>query len=112
MRNSIELCEAFGVTNISREPKAVTTEVRKKMKENHAEAHRNKNKNKKLQHGYVERIQQSNTDINQELTNGWLRSNIPSHNEGYIMAIQEQEIRTRDLQKKREHPDDNTFNSS
>ena len=32
--------------------------------------------------------------------------------EGYIVAIQEQEIRTRDLQKKREHPNDNTFNNN
>ena len=107
MRNSIELCKAFGIIDISREPKAVTTEVRKKMKEKHAEAH-----NKKPQHGYVERKQQNNSDINQELTNGWLRSNIPSHVEGYVMAVQEQEIRTRDLQKKREHPDDRTFNSN
>ena len=107
MRNSTELCKAFGIIDISREPKAVTTEVRKKMKEKHAEAH-----NKKPQHGYVERKQQNNNDINQELTNGWLRSNIPSHVEGYVMAVQEQEIRTRDLQKKREHPDDRTFNSN
>ena len=107
MRNSVELCQAFGITDMNREPKVVTMEVRKKMKENHAETH-----NKKPQHGYVERKQQSNTDINQELTYGWLRSNIPSHVEGYITAIQEQEIRTRDLQKKREHPDDNTFNSN
>ena len=92
MRTSVELCEAFGISDISREPKAVTTEARKKMKENHAETH-----NTKPQHGYVERKQQQNPDINQELTNGWLRSNIPSHVEGYIMAIQEQEIRTRDL---------------
>ena len=76
------------------------------MKENHQEACK-----KKPQHGFVERKQQENPDINLELTHGWLRENLPSHVEGYIVAIQEQEIRTRDLQKKREHENDNTFNS-
>ena len=107
MRNAAELCKAFGITDTAREPKAVTNDVRKKMKDGHAETH-----NKKPQHGYVERKQQNNTDINQELTHAWLKTNIPSHVEGYIVAIQEQEIRTRDLQKKREHPDDNSFNSN
>ena len=107
MRSSAELCRAFEITNTTGEPKIVTTEVRKKMKDGHAETH-----NKKPQHGFIERKQQNNPDINQELTHGWLKSNIPSHVEGYIVAIQEQEIRTRDLQKKREHPNDNTFNNN
>ena len=106
MRSSVELCKAFGINDINREPKAVADEVRRKMKENHQEACK-----KKPQHGFVERKQQDNPDINLELTHGWLRENLPSHVEGYIVAIQEQEIRTRDLQKKREHENDNTFNS-
>ena len=103
MRNSVELCKAFGITDTAREPRVVTNEVRKKMKEGHADTH-----NKKPQHGYIERKQQNNPDINQDLTHAWLKGNISSHVEGYIVAIQEQEIRTRDLQKKREHPDDPT----
>ena len=107
MRCSAELCRAFEITNTTGEPKIVTTEVRKKMKDDHAQTH-----NKKPQHGFIDRKQQNNPDINQELTHGWLKTNISSHVEGYIVAIQEQEIRTRDLQKKREHPNDNTFNNN
>ena len=107
IRISVELCNAFEITNADGEPKTVADEVRTKMKNNHAEACRTK-----PQHGYIERNQLNNPDVNVDLTHGWLKANIPSHVEGYITAIQEQEIRTRDLQKKREHPDNNAFNNN
>ena len=44
MRSSAELCRAFEITNTTGEQKIVTTEVRKKMKDGHAETH-NKNHN-------------------------------------------------------------------
>ena len=65
----------------------------------------------KIQHGFVSRKQKAFPDYNKHLSNLWLkRSSLISHSEGYIFAIQEQEIKTRALQAKREHPNDPSFN--
>ena len=64
------------------------------------------------QHGFVKRKQCEVEDYDEELSNSWLTEpNITGHVEGYIFAIQEQEINTRALQKSREHKEDNTFDS-
>ena len=64
------------------------------------------------QHGFVRQRQVDVPDRNQDLSEGWLSlPNMSAHVEGYVFAIQEQEINTRALQKSREHKDDNSFNS-
>ena len=64
------------------------------------------------QHGLVKRKQNDVEDHDEELTNSWLNEpNITGHVEGYIFAIQEQEINTRALQKSREHKDNTQFDS-
>ena len=39
--------------------------------------------------------------MDNKATNQWLKSNMSSHAEGYIMALQEQEINTRDSLKRK-----------
>ena len=64
------------------------------------------------QHGLVMRKQREVVDHDEELTNSWLKEhNIPGHVEGYIFAIQEQEISTRALQKSREQKESAQFDS-
>ncbi len=81
-------------------PKKSSFEVRESLKSEHAKAWE-----KKPQHGYLVNKQQKQTDYDKEATNAWLKDQfMPSHIEGYICAIQEQEIRTRQLIFKREDP--------
>ena len=50
----------------------------------------------KNQHGFTITHQQQTCDYNEQLTHSWLkRPSMISHTEGFICAIQEQEIRTR-----------------
>ena len=58
---------------------------------------------KKKQHGYLVKQATSSQDIDTQLTNEWLKDGkFSSHNEGFLLAIQEQEIDTRGLRKSRE----------
>ena len=58
---------------------------------------------KKKQHGYLVKQATSSQDIDTQLTNEWLKDGkFSSHNEGFLFAIQEQEIDTRGLRKSRE----------
>ena len=64
------------------------------------------------QHGFVRQRQVEVPDRNQELSEGWLNlPNMSSHVEGYVFAIQEQEINTPALQISRKHKEDNSFNN-
>ena len=66
----------------------------------------------KEQHGYVHRKQVNVEGYNKQLTNSWLtKTNTISHTEGYILAMQEQEINTRALKAKREHKNDPSYDS-
>ena len=68
---------------------------------------------KKAQHGLVYRKQKAITDYSKENSNSWLKCDgVTSHCEGYIFAIQEQEIYTRALKAKREFPTNPTFNKT
>ena len=63
--------------------------------------HRNSWINKPL-HGYLIKKQTETRNYCSNLSNIWLLShNITSHTEGYFCAVQEQEIRTRALEKQR-----------
>ena len=93
--------------NEQEDAKKVSAAVRDQLKLNHAERSKSM-----AQHGLVKQKQCEVEDYDEELTNGWLKEyNITGHVEGYIFAIQEQEINTRALQKSRQHQDDNTFDS-
>ena len=64
------------------------------------------------QHGFVQRKQTEQAEYDSKLANKWLsKPSMTSHVEGYIFAMQEQEIRTKSLDKKRnansdQHTDD------
>ena len=64
----------------------------------------------KPQHGLISRKQQRIDGFNEQYTNSWLNKlEVQAHAEGYICAIQEQEIYTEALKAKREHPNDASF---
>ena len=57
----------------------------------------------KVQHGYLLRKTKNNVDLDQKKSNIWLvNGKFSSHIEGYLFAIQEQEIETRILKRIRE----------
>ena len=61
---------------------------------------------------FIKTKQHEVDDFNEELSNSWLKiPNTTSHAESYIFAIQEQEIKTRALQKSREYKHDNTYDT-
>ena len=99
-----ELCSATKVvTEEEANPQKTSAAVRESMKKEHAKAWI-----AKAQHGYLFRKQESQPDVDKEATNAWLKDRfMPSHIEGYICAIQEQEIRTRLLINKRENSESN-----
>ena len=62
------------------------------------------------QHGFITTRQKQTCDYNEQLTHSWLkRPGTISHTEGFICAVQEQEIRTRALIAKREQCDNPTY---
>ena len=64
---------------------------------------------KKPQHGFLMRTREQVTNIDDNYTNKWMKtSTFSSHVEGYICAIQEEEIFTRALEVKRK--EDSTVN--
>ena len=95
--------EALGITGNNDN---ISAETKNTIKKQHKEAYEEKS-----QHGYIHRQQTASEGYNKKLTNKWLNNpNMISHTEGYITAIQEQEIYTRALKAKREHPDDASYN--
>jgi hypothetical protein len=78
------------------------------IKKNHLMSYQNKD-----QHGFIHRKQIKVDGYEKKLTNSWINGkNMISHTEGYIFAIQEQEINTRALQSKREQANNTEFNKS
>ena len=57
---------------------------------------------KKPQHGYLHNRTMNNENVDVNMTNAWLKEGkLSSHVEGYLCAVQEQEIETRKLRKQR-----------
>ena len=56
----------------------------------------------KVTHGFLQKKLTEDTSVDNKATNQWLKSNMSSHVEVYIMALQEQEINTRDSLKRKE----------
>ena len=89
------------------DPKKISASVRDQLKLNHTIR-----SSSMAQHGLVKRKQCEVVDHDEDLSNSWLKEhNIPGHVEGYIFAIQEQEINTRALQKSREQKENAQFDS-
>ena len=83
---------------ISQNATNISSEIKNTIKKKHREAFEEKS-----QHGFVHRQQESINDYNKTLTTKWLNhQDMISHTEGYIFAIQEQEINTKALMAKRE----------
>ena len=78
-------------------PKTISKQVKEKMKENHLLAWV-----EKPQHGYLMRTRKDVERCHDIATNGWLKkSTFSSHVEGYLCAVQEEEIFTNALRTKR-----------
>jgi hypothetical protein len=93
-----ELMNCFNVTmNEADSPKVTSMQIKHKMKEYHLKVW-----NDKKQHGYLFRTRNIVEQINEDLTNAWMKkSSFSSHVEGYVCAIQEEEIFTNDMKAKR-----------
>ena len=84
----------------------ISSQLKHATKQNHLKAW-----HEKKQHGFIMRKQHAQPGHDKHLSNSWLTlQGTISHSEGYIFAIQEQEINTRALQSKRQHQEDQTFN--
>ena len=77
--------------------KKIVKQVKDKMKENHLQAWK-----EKPQHGHLMRTREDLTQKNETASNAWMkRSTFSSHVEGYLCAIQEEEIFTNALKSRR-----------
>ena len=56
----------------------------------------------KVTHGYIQKKLEEMDEIDMKETNSWLQLRLTSHLEGYINAIQEQELNTKETRKRRE----------
>ena len=56
----------------------------------------------KVTQGFLQKKLSNDTSVDMKATSQWLISNMSSHVEGYLMAIQEQEINTKDVLKRKE----------
>ena len=56
----------------------------------------------KVTHGYMQSKLEEMEEIDMKETNNWLQLRLTSHMEGYINAIQEQELDTKETRKRRE----------
>lgn len=85
-RVSTEFKSALRIT----ESQKISTDAKKAIKKQHKEEYQ-----RKSQYGYVHRNQASAENYSKVMSNKWLLSpGMTSHTEGYIAAIQEQEINT------------------
>ena len=71
--------------------------IKNKIKEEHYNIWK-----RKVTHGFLEKKLMEDTTVDRSATNQWLKSNMSSHVEGYLMAMQEQEINTKDALKRKE----------
>jgi len=83
--------------------KTIANKMKQQLKENHLKAWIDK-----PQHGYLMRTRKSVDGCKEDLTNTWLKKSVfSSHVEGYICAIQEEEIFTNAIKTKRMKQNDN-----
>ena len=100
IRISNELINSFSISmnDENATPKQIAYKVKQALKENHRLAWI-----KKPQHGYLYRTREKASAIKEKSSYTWLKSApFSSHVEGYLCAIQEEEINCRSLQAKRD----------
>ena len=104
VRVADELTNCFGIdTTEADSPKLLASQIKKKLKDNHLKAW-----TEKPQHGYLFRTRSGVKNTNETHTNAWMKkSSFSSHVEGFICAIQEEELQTNALKAKRS-PESNT----
>ena len=101
----IHLAEAIARTE-KPEGKEVSQEMKNNMNKENKEVWL-----KKPQHGYLHNRTMNNENVDVNMTNAWLKEGkLSSHVEGYLCAVQEQEIETRKLRKQREKNRDMQMN--
>ena len=107
MRVAEQLEVTLGITTSEgKSPKQLSKEIKDEIKDNHLTAWK-----KKPQHGYLFQTRQTVAEVNEDLTNAWMKkSSFSSHVEGYLCAIQEEEISTASLKAKRSKNDDENPN--
>ena len=98
IRVAEQLTTCFNVeTKETDNAKSISKQVKEKIKENHLLAWI-----EKPQHGYLMRTRKSVKECEEAATNAWMKkSTFTSHVEGYLCAIQEEEIFTNALRTKR-----------
>ena len=98
LRVSNELMTAFQIDiNENETPKVISSKIKKEMKRSHYNSWLGK-----IQHGYLFKQRHNIKELDESATNAWLKhSTVSSHVEGYICAIQEEEINTKLLNHKR-----------
>ena len=75
----------------------VNINMKEEIKKEHEKAWKDK-----VTHGHYQGEIEKDNEINENDTNAWLKQRLSSHLEGFICAIQEQELNTRDVQRRRE----------
>ena len=106
VRVSHELQERLGLHRQNPDNTPISSLAKNITKQNHLKAWHDKK-----HHGFIVQKQHAQPGHDKDLSNSWMNlQGTISHSEGYIFAIQEQEINTRALQGKRQHPGDQTFN--
>ena len=97
-RVSDELLVAFQIDiNKDTITKTLSAKIKMEMKRHHQ-----KSWLEKVQHGYLFKQRQKIKELENSETNAWLKySTVSSHVEGYVCAIQEEEINTKLLKHKR-----------
>jgi hypothetical protein len=99
LRYTDELISAVGIPppNPGMENQYLSAAVKSRLQAGHVRAW-----TEKTMHGYSKREAEKMTSRDAVVSNGWTRSlKLTSHLEGYLCAIQEQEIETRHLQQMR-----------
>ena len=98
IRIANELATCYGInTDQVESPKKLSADIRQKLKDDHLDKWK-----KKPQHGYLNRTRETVSNVNEKYTNAWLKkSSFSSHVEGYLCAIQEEELQTNAIKAKR-----------
>ena len=98
MRVAAQLKESLNISNEEQTTKQLNQKVKMQLREDHLNDWQTK-----VTHGYNQTSIRENPDIDQTLSKAWLKkSNLTSHIEGYLFAIDEQEVATKETIKRRE----------
>ena len=105
----VRIAEEFAkALNVEENSENLSHDAKCAIKKNHLTTYQAKS-----QHGFIHRKQEKIEGFNKRLTNNWINGKgLISHTEGYLFAMQEQEINTKALQAKREQALNTGFDKS